>query len=842
MTLNINKITTSVPIIDELTYYAKIMALDTIIKDEDDALKYETLETIKKSDLYIACINGRATFLMFEDDAYTMDLLITVDLQPTSIREACTIDKKKIPENYRPMLTKLVIAKYIAEYEEKNNYYRMLNGQPDIEDTTVYPTKFNQLWEPGIYIKEYSNLPEGLDLTIPLHKYDKTIIEYLKSLGVLAAVMADYPTKKYLNYLGNKSVSIYDARTAGPFAILYVPKIDISELYQNFNNSLEKNRAYVTKVIYNEAFKLESMYYNKFIIILIIIQSMVDTIISAPEYLIRRDVFDIRTIQYIFEGYDVDYFKEIPLKYQIAMVKNLNKLIKYKSTTKNLVDICTLFGFEDINIFKYYLLKDRKKDEDGNFVYNYKQIQDPEYPDDPTKTITVEDLDKNYELKFFKTPVDADMEMYIRDVMNFISYDDVTSQDIYWDGDRTHEEVKDDILNVEFNILQSKYISIDSVFHLTNLSFERPYFFSILFEEDRKTDTLKIGVPYISITKTFRFTDIICFLYSLMYEYYGIEDSIVDTTTKIMAIKGFNFKADLAALAQYLNDNNTSMVELGLSEFQVPEGSILTFGQLLEIFTNNKQIYDFLEDKLYNAEDYNSYRIYKTIYNSLMIHDENMEFFRKSDNTLAVSYSDFLNDRDIILYNLTQEIKSIPALDTKQTTIIDTINYTIMAINEYIDTDDYKYLFSDLPTESAIAIQKYIYKVINFFKSYKIDIFSINNIYKLDDESGKANIIDKMFINAISTKFDSLPYYDQYTSLITTMNREDIIKYLDYLKKTVNLTYTEQIQPTENISIIGASINYTDVSIFNEIFIPTTNIAFKDQGLNIIDKLWIKRV
>jgi len=842
MTLNINKITTSIPIIDELTYYAKIMALDTIIKDEDDALKYETLETIKKSDLYIACISGRATFLMFADDAYTMDLLIIVDLQPTSIREACTIDKKKIPENYRPMLTRLVVAKYIAEYEEKNNYYRMLNGQPDIGDTTVYPTKFNQSWEPGIYIKEYSNLPEGLDLTIPLHKYDKTIIEYLKSLGVLAAVMADYPTKKYINYLGNKSVSIYDARTAGPFAILYVPKIDISELYQNFNNSLEKNRAYVTKVIYNEAFKLESMYYNKFIIILIIIQSMVDTIISAPEYLIRRDVFDIRTIQYIFEGYDVDYFKEIPLKYQIAMVKNLNKLIKYKSTTKNLVDICTLFGFEDINIFKYYLLKDRKKDEDGNFVYNYKQIQDPEYPDDPTKTITVEDLDKNYELKFFKTPVDADMEMYIRDVMNFISYDDVTSQDIYWDGDRTHEEVKDDILNVEFNILQSKYISIDSVFHLTNLSFERPYFFSILFEEDRKTDTLKIGVPYISITKTFRFTDIICFLYSLMYEYYGIEDSIVDTTTKIMAIKGFNFKADLAALAQYLNDNNTSMVELGLSEFQVPEGSILTFGQLLEIFTNNKQIYDFLEDKLYNAEDYNSYRIYKTIYNSLMIHDENMEFFRKSDNTLAVSYSDFLNDRDIILYNLTQEIKSIPALDTKQTTIIDTINYTIMAINEYIDTDDYKYLFSDLPTESAIAIQKYIYKVINFFKSYKIDIFSINNIYKLDDESGKANIIDKMFINAISTKFDSLPYYDQYTSLITTMNREDIIKYLDYLKKTVNLTYTEQIQPTENINIMGASINYTDVSIFNEIFIPTTNLAFSDQGLNIMDKLWIKRV
>ena len=58
--------------------------------------------------------------------------------------------------------------------------------------------------------------------------------------------------------------------------------------------------------------------------------------------------------EYIFESNGVKYFKDIPLRYQIALVKNLNKLIKFKSTDKCIVDIISLFGFRNINAFKYY--------------------------------------------------------------------------------------------------------------------------------------------------------------------------------------------------------------------------------------------------------------------------------------------------------------------------------------------------------------------------------------------------------------------------------------------------------------------------------------------------------
>ena len=81
-----------------------------------------------------------------------------------------------------------------------------------------------------------------------------------------------------------------------------------------------------------------------------------DLVTGIPDYIINRDVFDARCIKYLFESFGIPYYSEIPIKYQQAMLKNLNRLIKYKSSTKNMVDICNLFGFSDAKVFNYYLM------------------------------------------------------------------------------------------------------------------------------------------------------------------------------------------------------------------------------------------------------------------------------------------------------------------------------------------------------------------------------------------------------------------------------------------------------------------------------------------------------
>ena len=53
------------------------------------------------------------------------------------------------------------------------------------------------------------------------------------------------------------------------------------------------------------------------------------------------------------------------------MLKNLNLLLKYKSSTKNMIDICKLFGFSDVRVFNYYLFKERIKDSNtGEYIFD----------------------------------------------------------------------------------------------------------------------------------------------------------------------------------------------------------------------------------------------------------------------------------------------------------------------------------------------------------------------------------------------------------------------------------------------------------------------------------------
>ena len=73
---------------------------------------------------------------------------------------------------------------------------------------------------------------------------------------------------------------------------------------------------------------------------------MVDMIIELLEYIIKREVFDYRMVQVLFESNGIEYFPEIPFRYQKALISNLNKLIKYKSTTVDIVDICNLFDLK----------------------------------------------------------------------------------------------------------------------------------------------------------------------------------------------------------------------------------------------------------------------------------------------------------------------------------------------------------------------------------------------------------------------------------------------------------------------------------------------------------------
>lgn len=793
---NIEKINTdNVPILDELVYNLKKAALNSVVKDQEEADKYETVDSIRSADIYLACIEQRANFHMFK---FTYEDLQSVGV-PDYIMIECINDNTKIPEKFRNALTNNAIPKYINSYNELNNYYRKLNGLPNIG-------------QKGLKIpQEYIPKEINIDTTKYVHEMSKTDLDLLFAFNIIDKLLEEFPEHQYLKYTGSRKISIYQARIANKFELLYIQDDIPKEVLNRFKDKYELNRVYTLKVVYNEAFKLGSDYYENFIAMFIMVQTIIDILCELPDFIIKKELFDIRTIELLFLSNGVDFFPEIPMKYQLAMIKNINTLIKYKSTNKNIVDICSLFGFENIEVFKYYLLKDRKVDKMGNFEFNYSK--------DENGNDILEDIN-NYDLKFIKVPIDDNADDYLHQKNNILDYDEVVVDDIYWNGDLPHEIVKKSIIDREFNYLQSKYLSIDTIYSLTELSFQMTYFYNMLFDDVKLEEQLTLKIPSININVEFKFIDIICYLYSLMYEYNGLEDSIMDTQTKVLSIRGFNFKANMAELATYVKEQGFTMEELGVDNFIIPEKAILSYNQLMHIFTNNKKIYDHIVKQLYNADNKKIYDIYKKLYDSLMVMELNMEFFRKKDGTIATSYTDFIHDRDIILYNSLTAIQNTKKEELKKQRITEVINDCIYVMEQYIDSEDYKFIFSNLPTVSAEAIKGYIFKVINFFKSYKVDILGINTIYKFDDKlENKITMIDRVIFDYIYNKEDVIDLIEKlYNKSILT--KEDRIQIIEQIYKEVTywveLLCEDSIDLEEKIKEIKISLYKEDSSEITE--------------------------
>ena len=739
--------TDNIPILDELIFNLKKIVSSCVLKDQEKADKFESLESQRDSDLYISCIEDRVTYLNF---TYNQKNLEDVGI-PDYIINECLRDKNKIPELFRKKLVENKKKETIDNYIEYNDYYRTLNGQP-------------ALAEKGIKISE-SIIPSdihGIDTSLYLHEMPDNQIDILYTFGILDEVIQKNPTKKYLNYMGSKRISIYNARKAIDCQLLYMTSDIADEVSRRFKEKLEINRVYTKKTIYSEAFKIGSDYYDAFIRSLILIQTLADMITELPDMIIKREVFDIRMVQLVLQNSGVDFYQEIPYRYQIAMVRNLNTLLKFKSTSRNIVDICSLFGFDNIKVFKYYLLKHRNINRYDKYEFNYTE----RFNEETEQYEIVEDTYKDFTLKFVKVPNDDNPDDYIQNASYHSDYDEMTDLDQYWDGDLQHEYVRQCILDREFNYVQSKYLSVDTIYSLTELSFEMMYFYNMIFDDVKLEEMLTLKVPEINGIGVFKFVDIICYLFALSYEYNGVSDNIMDTPSKVLSIKGFNFKANMAKLAEYVYEKGYTLEELGVSDFQIPESSILSYNQLMDIFTRNKNIHDHIIHQLYIADNKEIYDIYYTLYEALMITDLNLEFFRLSNGNIAKTYTEFLAERDPILYNSILQIRNMDSPDVKKEKIAKNIDAAVYAIEEHIDLDKYKFLFNNIPAVGAESVKYYIYKIVNFFKSYKVDFFSINTVYTFDDKlENKIKMIDSVFIEYLLHKTDASDILDKINNI-----------------------------------------------------------------------------
>ena len=774
MAFHVEQVYSENPYADIVVYYAKVLGIDTILKMKDVADQNETEASLKNADLMIACMENTAIWALF--DSFPEEVLRASGLTGQALVNAM-IDKESIPKSMRDAVLENEKIYVIDHYEEQNNYYRMLQGLPPVGYKNVYATE-----------NDITSVPSTItiDLTVPIHEMSEGMIEILDSYDVLETMYQNDPENRgYLRYL-DKKIQPYAARKASAFAPLFVPTIDSTEISDEYKERLEINRRYAITAIYSQAYKFESDYYDNFIAIFIILNTIID-IIS------RKDVFDLRTCRYIFESYGVEFFPRIPLRYQINMVKALHQLLKYKSTAHCMVDICSLFGFDNIQIFKYYLLRNRKSNKNGEYSFTGVDEED-------------------FELRFVKIPIDEPMDDYIRDPTYQMDYDEITSGDETWDGGLDHDYVKRQHQSLSFNYTRTKYLSVDALYELAQIATQQAYFFNMLYDNVELEEQLQVTVPMIS-DAPIQVADLFTFMTVLTYRYYGIKDTMLDTASKVLTVNGFNFHADLSELASLfdkfdahekfphitrmranaarsidpdtgetlLADKAIRTAKEALDSFILPTDQIPSFAQLMNIFRNNLDVREVLIQGMRDADNKRIYEIYKTLYDSLMTMQLTMDHFADPDTGELyrdtegdATYEAYLMNQAPILYAKLIEIDMMDDQDSKIQMISNIIDNAVFVLEQWIDREEFPGIFHNLPAVSVDAIKEYIQMVVDFYKSYKVHFLGVNTIYTFDDDyEGWIKIVDDALLNRKFWKRDIVDIVDQIAAQLNTMTKID---------------------------------------------------------------------
>lgn len=262
-----------------------------------------------------------------------------------------------------------------------------------------------------------------------------------------------------------------------------------------------------------------------------------------------------------------------------------------------------------------------------------------------------------------------------------------------------------------------------------------------------------------------------------------------------------------------LQQGSTTALEIVDPEngFIIPTEEIPSIIDFMNIYVNNVNAMDRILNEMYTADDYHTFNIYKDLYESLCIEELTMDFFCNPetgdyyrDTEGDATFTEFLKHRNALFYNMLCEIDSS---DDKLTegyigNIIDTIIY---GIEEYINSKEFAEIFANINKD---AVLRYIRMVINFFKSYKIELLGVNVVYTFESNTeGYVSVIDDMWYNRKDfTKTELINAYDtlgSYTSKLTKSQSLDLMErlYMDISRwKYMHLpTYLRLRDQTANI-------------------------------------------
>lgn len=746
-----------------------------VVKRRTLAKEKETLETAKAAEEFMLARSGIDSFdsySYFEPEVFNKaGITNNVDIMRYNA------NKSLIPVAYRETLLKFKREYILDNYIEKNDYYRMLMGLPDYEE---------------IMNKSYLTVPEnkiGISTTIIVvgeerkrGVHELTLVETNKfeECGLLDELKNKYPEKKYLNFLGTKKIDNYNARRALNFELLYYENTEPDMIMFDFKVFYANSREYFMNVLYNNNIANLYAHYDNFIGLCIMVMAINRLFASVFEKSLTRDFYDIQITRYLLDSYSVPFISEMTNEQIRILTKNLNILLNKKSSNKILVDLCKVFGFDNVNIYKYYLVKDyKKKTKIVDDVTVYEPILETNAVVYSDGTIKSEyDYEEMFDFYFQRVKINAkDIFNELLDATNKVPYEELTSEDIYWIED---ENLKNRLYKTPFNFIESKYIGLEIMFKITDLMFEVNHLFRMIFDKNSDFSKINMTLEEISLSSHSVYAFII-FICALFCRRNNLTGEVPYKPAGVATVYGFNFKTDLNDIIEEIYENE--LLDDSLVNF-IGNTYVIDESDVDRLFLNISNLHNAIKNKICESKDLNEYLAYKKLYNTILTVDDMNNLYGcsgiidETDPEFILTYDKILEAIDSELYDY---MENLDIEDENNYNHI--MKYVLTGIESLSENNNIKDLYSVVEERTASIV---LQKLVKFFKSYTVDLVSANILYYLDDK----------FLNLIKV-IDNF----KFSANFEIKDNEVFKNYSDSISKSMNILKTEKVKLRDSLII-----------------------------------------
>lgn len=723
-------------------FFNELLRISTgfVWKNPALATQNESPDQVVYVEQYILARQGRLTFHMV--DQFAEEVLQSLGLSEEDVTR-CMDDRDEVPVPLRDICVERQVEWIISNYDEPNNYYRMLHGLPNKEDTDFF------------YNTEY---PDISDSITPIHLLDSSQLYALESKGMIDKLIKDHPEKKYLKYLTERKIDIYTARNSDPFSILWISDSSYDTLLSDFLEVYKECRNMIVNVFYQKIMIDSNSDYIGFVGMMILFQTIMQMHRKFLDTDITRDFYDEDSLRLVYDSYDVPYYASIPIEYHKRIVKNINILISHKGSTRVFYDLFDIFDFDGMAIFEFFMMKIHKfKDGKPVFAKN----EDGSY-----------NLREMYDIIFSKVQLYNDPTSEMIKPKNHVRYEDLIRNDPYWINDK---DLLDKIYSEEFNYMESKYLGIQTTFNLMKIIYESSYYLKMILDNRELLSTTTVyNSGTHSNTNIF---DLVIYLCALIVKKNGFEGNIPTDIHEIGSVLGFNFKLDLKILKENITSNDYTKNDPNLLKL-LETMTVDSLASVKKVYTNLTELKYYLAKKMADTDDVEVYWAYYELYQTIL-HSEYMEStFKKSNGDTASSFSDMLKDCNSDLYNKLQVIDD-GDIDNELSDSLYLLKSSCSTLThiQYADSINID------------MIIEYLFKLLDFFKSAKADLTGYEIVYSLISSCENINKIMDIIVR-IFDDHRSDPQYsiiDELSDLIVICRERQ--KLLDRYKLIDELKY-----------------------------------------------------